>query len=188
MPDSPPLLTLILGGQNSGKSLFAEERVVKSGLDPFYLATAQFMDEDLKARIHQHQKRRGHFWTLIEEPYDLEQKIAALARPGRILLVDCLTLWLSNWLIDRSDELENAVGNFISFLGGYPQMKENCPLVVVSNEVGLGGISDNRLSNRFSEWQGHVNQEVAKLSSEVLLIVAGLPQILKADAREGARA
>ena len=165
-------LTLILGGARSGKSTYAE--TLASGFPaPWrYIATAQAFDDEMRDRIAQHRARRGQGWQTVEAPLDLA---AALAQtPGRQpLLVDCLTLWLSNQLLAGHD-VDAESDRLAAVLG-----KPRGPWFVVSNEVGMGIVPDNALGRRFRDAQGRLNRLVAEAADRVVLMVAGLPMQVK---------
>lgn len=166
---------LILGGSRSGKSALAEQRASESGLVVSYIATATAGDEEMAARIAQHQARRPSHWNIVEEPLRLAQALQAHAAPERCLLVDCLTLWLANLLCANDEALfkrERA-----AFLEVLPTLPGH--IILVSNEVGMGIVPMGELSRRFSDEAGWLNQEVAKICECVTLMVAGLPYPLK---------
>lgn len=166
-----PRLTLILGGARSGKSRYGETLVMSAPPPWVYVATAEAGDAEMTARIAAHKARRPGSWTTLEAPLDLAGAISN-AR-GDALLVDCLTLWLSNILLaGRSVEAE--IGRLLAALREAPG-----PLVAVSNEVGLGIVPDTALGREFRDAQGRLNAEVAGLADHVVLLIAGLPQTLK---------
>ncbi|MEI9922201.1 MAG: bifunctional adenosylcobinamide kinase/adenosylcobinamide-phosphate guanylyltransferase [Bradyrhizobium sp.] len=165
--------TLVLGGARSGKSAFAENLVRDSGLARIYLATATAGDDEMKARVAQHRAQRGEGWTTIEEPLALVDALAREAIRGRAMLVDCLTLWLSNLMMaERDPEIEAR--RLTRFLG-----VAKYPIVFVSNEVGLGLVPETPLGRRFRDAQGRLNQLVAACVPNVVFIAAGLPLWLK---------
>jgi len=167
-----PARTLVLGGARSGKSRYAEG-LITAGAPPWiYLATAQPLDEEMTARIAAHRARRQSGWTIVEAPLELASAVAANAGAGR-LLVDCLTLWLSNVILAGFD-VERACRKLTSALNDAAG-----PIVVVSNEVGLGVVPDNAIARAFRDAQGRLNQEVAALADRVVLMAAGLPLTLK---------
>jgi adenosylcobinamide kinase / adenosylcobinamide-phosphate guanylyltransferase len=158
-------VTLVIGGARSGKSRRAEA-LVEAMTPPFiYLATAQAFDGEMAERIAVHQARRDHRWTTIEAPIELGEAIAAAAGP---LLVDCLTLWLSNLMLADHD-LDEAFHALDEALAAAPH-----PVVLVSNEVGLGIVPENALARRFRDAQGRLNQAVAARADRVIFMVAGL--------------
>jgi len=169
---------LILGGAASGKSRFAEHLVERFGLPKTYIATAQAFDPEMERKIQQHIEDRGEGWATIEEPLDVPELIGTLDR-GSATLLDCASVWLSNALLadhhlgDRSAALLEAVG------------LSDGPLVIVSNEVGQGVVPDTSLGRRFREAQGKLNQDLAASADLVVLVVAGLPLVLKGALPEG---
>ena len=167
-----PPLTLVLGGARSGKSRYAES-LFAGRLEPIYLATAQAGDAEMTARIRHHQQRRGDRWQTVEEPLDLVLALEMHARPGRAILVDCLTLWLTNVLLADLD-VEAECERLASHLVGL-----NAPVVFVSNEVGLGIVPDNALTRAFRDHAGWLNQKVAARCQRVVFVAAGLPLLLK---------
>ena len=165
-------VTLVLGGARSGKSRFAEELVEAAGLDRVYVATASAYDEEMRDRISEHRARRNG-WRTVEAQRDLAGALASQTAPDRAVLVDCLTLWLSNVLLADLDaplEIERLLGALRAAAG---------PVVLVSNEVGFGIVPDNALARAFRDHQGRLNQRVASLSDRVTLVAAGLPLDLK---------
>ncbi len=166
---------LILGGSRSGKSSLAEQRAAESGLAVTYIATATAGDGEMAARIAQHQARRPEHWNSVEEPLRLALTLQQYASPDRCLLLDCLTLWLTNLLCANDEELfkrERA-----AFLETLPTLPGH--IILVSNEVGMGIVPMGELSRRFSDEAGWLNQEAARICERVTLMVAGLPYPLK---------
>jgi adenosylcobinamide kinase/adenosylcobinamide-phosphate guanylyltransferase len=164
---------LVLGGARSGKSAYAEKFVTESGLEPVYVATAASGDAEMAERIAEHRARRAPAWRTIEEPERLEATLSAKAGEGRALLVDCLTLWLSNLMLVGAD-IETRTRALCEAIQRSPGL-----LVLVSNEVGLGLVPDNALGRRFRDAQGRLNQAVAEIADRVVLMAAGLPLFLK---------
>lgn len=165
--------TLVLGGARSGKSRHAEELVLGSGLDAHYVATGSAGDDEMAERIAHHRARRGPAWTTHEEPLDLLRTLRTVAAPDRAVLVDCLTLWMSNLLFAEHD-IEAESTALCGLLGALPG-----PVVLVSNEVGLGLVPETPLGRRFRDAQGRLNQAVAAIVPRVVFVAAGLPLILK---------
>ena len=170
---------LILGGARSGKSIFAEKLATESKLPVAYIATAQVYDEEFKARIQHHQDRRPADWCLVEEPHYLSKTLAKLAKPNQCLIVDCLTLWLAQWICldcqppkDFSWQQEREA--FLALLPTLPGT-----IILVSNEVGMGIVPLGEINRQFQDEQGRLNQSVAALADEVSFIAAGLPIKLK---------
>lgn len=168
---------LVLGGARSGKSKFAEQLVLakasKCAVMPIYLATAQIWDEEMRGRIDLHIARRGQSWTTIESPLDL---IGVLIRHGTDkppILVDCLTLWLTNLMMADKD-IEAAGNDLVACL---PNLKS--PVCFVSNEVGQGIIPDNQMAREFIDHAGRLHQKIASAVHDVYLVTAGIAQQIK---------
>ena len=169
-----PDTTLVLGGARSGKSVFAEQLVAKAPATRIYLATATAGDDEMHERIARHRARRGDGWRTIEEPLALVETLAHEDRPGTAILVDCLTLWLSNLM--HADKDVDGESRRLSALLRETRAKK---IVLVSNEVGLGLVPDTPLGRAFRDAQGRLNQAVAAAVSNVAFIAAGLPIWLK---------
>jgi len=171
LPDRKEL-TFIIGGARSGKSAHAE-RLATAGAAPWiYIATAQAYDDEMRERIALHRSRRGEGWTTVDAPLDLAGAIAALP-DGQPVLIDCLTLWLTNHMLADHD-LEAECRGLADMLS-----RPRGPWFVVSNEVGQGIVPDNALARRFRDAAGRLNQQVATIADTVLLMVAGLPLKVK---------
>lgn len=182
IPPPPCRLELVLGGARSGKSRYAEACAATAeadGLDIVYIATAEARDAEMSARIIHHQSRRPSRWALEESPIALADTLRRRAAPGSLLLVDCLTLWLSNLIChpNASAEAPHFVSERASFLAALAEIPGRT--VVVSNEVGLGIVPLGELSRRFCDEQGRLNQDVAAIADRVTLVAAGLPLALK---------
>ena len=169
-----PQLTLVLGGARSGKSRHAEGLVTATAPPWVYVATAQALDAEMAERIGQHRARRGAGWQAVEAPHDLAAAIDAAAAGA--LLVDCLTLWLTNRMLAEAD-IEAETAGLEAALS-----RRKGPTVLVSNEVGSGIVPDNALARRFADLQGRLNQRIAARADRVVLVVAGLPLIVKGQA------
>jgi adenosylcobinamide kinase / adenosylcobinamide-phosphate guanylyltransferase len=166
-----PRLTLVLGGARSGKSRYAESLVMALPPPWLYVATGQGLDAEMAARIEAHRSRRGAGWTTVEAPRALA---ATLAAPGTApILVDCLTLWLSNLMMAEAP-IEAELDRLAQALD-----KATAPVVMVANEVGSGIVPDNALARRFRDLQGWLNQRIAAQADNVVLVVAGLPLFVK---------
>jgi len=165
---------LILGGIRSGKSRLAEQRARASGLQVVYIATAIAGDAELDERIRQHRARRPATWTLVEEPLALGQALRAHASGERCLVVECLTLWLTNLLCTVPDRFERERASLVDSLPGLAG-----DIVLVGNETGLGVVPLGALSRRFVDASGELHQRLAAICDRVTLAVAGLPFPLK---------
>ena len=170
--------TLILGGVRSGKSRLAERLATCTGRPVTYIATATARDDaEMAARIAAHQARRPAHWTLVEEPIALAAALAAHTRSGGCVLVECLTLWLTNLLVaDDPAALEREQAALLSVLDTAPG-----ELILVGNETGMGIVPLGELTRRYCDAAGRLHQEIAARSGRVLLTVAGLPLALKGD-------
>ena len=173
------MIELILGGARSGKSRYAERRASEFDGEVFYLATAGADDQEMALRIKKHQAERPSHWQTIEEPVMLAAKLTENDANGRLLLVDCLTLWLSNILFSGSEgvnkeQFEREKAALVAVL---PTLKAD--VLLVSNEVGQGIIPINAMARRFIDEAGWLHQALANISHQVTLVTAGLPQKLK---------
>ena len=172
------MLELILGGARSGKSRLAEKLAGESGLAVTYIATSQALDGEMSARIQQHRARRPEHWALVEEPLALAQVLGELAAPQRCLLVDCLTLWLTNLLmLDDEARLAAERDALLACLEELPGR-----IILVSNETGLGVVPMGELSRRYVDEAGWLHQALAVQCQRVVFTVAGLPMVLKGEA------
>jgi adenosylcobinamide kinase/adenosylcobinamide-phosphate guanylyltransferase len=171
-------IILITGGARSGKSKYAEERAAALGLRRLYVATAEARDDEMTQRIAAHQKRRRSAWTTVEEPVQLVETLLAWRGRMDCGLVDCLTLWLSNLLL-RGDEnqVEEKVEALVRAL---PRL--DFPVFFVTNEVGAGIVPDNALARQFRDLAGWTNQRIAAVANEVVLMVVGIPMVIKKEA------
>ncbi len=168
---------LILGGARSGKSGYAEQRAIASGRRVFYIATAECGDAEMAERIAHHCARRPPEWRTIEEPLALAAALRQAAAEDRCVVVDCLTLWLSN-LLGAGDE--RLVAEREALLATLPTLPGE--ILLVSNEVGLGIVPANPLARRFRDEAGWLNQAVAQACERVVFVAAGLPLIMKRPA------
>ncbi len=171
IPPSLPAITLVLGGARSGKSAWAEAQV--AGGPATYLATAQVGDAEMAARIQAHRARRGGGWRTVEEPLDLAAALRAHARPERPILVDCLTLWLTNLMLAGRDVAAESA----ALVAALPSLAG--PVLLVSNEVGLGIVPDNALARQFRDHAGRLHQDIGRIANRVVFVAAGLPMFLK---------
>ncbi|VAX06699.1 Adenosylcobinamide kinase / Adenosylcobinamide-phosphate guanylyltransferase [hydrothermal vent metagenome] len=169
--------TLILGGVRSGKSRLAEQYARASGLNITYIATATVQDQPMQQRVDQHRKHRPAEWSLIEEPLALADTLRQQAGAERLLLIECLTLWLTNLLMLKDEgRLEQEREALLQCLPNLPG-----EIILVSNETGLGIIPLGELSRRFCDEAGVLHQQIAQACDRVILTVAGLPHFLKGN-------
>lgn len=168
-----PPVTLVLGGARSGKSAFAEGLVEAASPERLYLATGQAWDGEMRQRIAAHKERRGAGWQTIEAPVRLADALHANAVGNRPVMVDCLTLWVTNLMLGEED-LDAAFDRLCAAL---PALR--APVVLVSNEVGLGIVPDNAMARAFRDHAGRLHQKIAGLADEVYFVAAGLPLKMK---------
>jgi adenosylcobinamide kinase/adenosylcobinamide-phosphate guanylyltransferase len=166
---------LVTGGARSGKSRYAEEHAQQAGARLCYLATAEPEDEEMLQRITEHKKRRGNRWTTVEEPMELTAALLSQRGKADCVLVDCLTLWLSNVLIRRDEK--SATAKVEELVETLPQLDFH--LILVTNEVGWGIVPDNPLARQFRDLSGRANERIAQVADEVVLMVAGIPLMVK---------
>jgi adenosylcobinamide kinase/adenosylcobinamide-phosphate guanylyltransferase len=173
MTTTSPGAVLVLGGARSGKSAFAERLVAETGLSRHYIATGRAWDDEMRQRIAKHREDRGEGWQTHEEPLALAACIRDLAREDRAVLVDCLTLWVTNLMLEERD--------IAAEFAGLAEAIKAAPgrLVFVSNEVGLGIVPENRMAREFRDHAGRLHQQVAALVPEVYFVAAGLPLKMK---------
>ena len=163
----------VIGGARSGKSRYAQARAEAAGANPVFVATAEAFDDEMRERIARHRADREMRWTTVEAPRELPAAIDAVNGEGAVVLVDCLTLWVSNLLLADANiaragqQLCDAIGRFEG------------TLILVANEVGLGIVPDNALARAFRDAAGQLNQSVAATAAEVVLVTASLPLTLK---------
>ena len=168
-------LTLVTGGCRSGKSRYAQELALRLAERPVYVATARVLDEEFAARVERHQHDRDERWDVIEEAV----AIGALDLSGRVVVIDCLTLWLTNLFLDAEEESDAVLAQVKQELEGL--CRGGGSRIVVSNELGMGLHADTRMGRRFVDLQGWVNQFVASLADEVVLMVSGIPVRIKPE-------
>jgi adenosylcobinamide kinase/adenosylcobinamide-phosphate guanylyltransferase len=173
MTSAPTSTVLVLGGARSGKSAFAERLVTETGLSRHYLATGRAWDEEMRERIARHQSDRGEGWQTHEEPVALVARLQALDDPANVILVDCLTLWVTNLMMEERVIAEESarLAEFVA--------KARAKLVIVSNEVGLGIVPENRMARDFRDHSGRLHQAIAQAAAQVYFIAAGLPLKMK---------
>jgi adenosylcobinamide kinase / adenosylcobinamide-phosphate guanylyltransferase len=162
-------ITFITGGARSGKTRYALEA---DGSSPrTYIATAELLDDEMRERAARHQRERGTLWRTIEEPFELAPLITEL---NGLVVIDCLTIWLSNWLLRDESQVERNIGQLCSAL-----QATTCQVRAISNEVGSSIVPENALARRFRDWSGLMNQRVAGVADAVYLMVCGIPTRVK---------
>ena len=164
---------LITGGQRSGKSSYAEKLALSLSPNPIYMATSRIWDEEFRQRVIKHQERRGPEWTNIEE----EKKLSRHQVNGRVVLIDCVTLWATNYFFDLASDvalsLQALKQEFTAFTA------QDATFIFVTNEIGSGAVSDNPIQRRFTDLQGWMNQYIASQAHQVYLMVSGIPVLIK---------
>ncbi len=160
---------MITGGQRSGKSVYAERLALSLADNPVYMATAHIWDDEFRERVRVHQERRGPQWTNIEEEKYLSRHDVA----GRTVLIDCCTLWLTNFFTEEMKDIEEVKAEFDRFT------RQDAAFIFVTNEIGLGGTSANAIQRRFTDLLGWLNQYIASKADEVVLMVSGIDVRIK---------
>jgi adenosylcobinamide kinase/adenosylcobinamide-phosphate guanylyltransferase len=170
-------IIFVIGGCRSGKSTYALQTAEQiPGSRKFFIATCMPQDDEMKQRVARHQKERSQKWATVEEPLHLPEAILDNSPKADVILIDCLTLWVSNLLMDTTNEqeLKAAISRLMDVFE-----KATCPLVIVSNEVGTGIVPENKLARQYRDLIGLTNQAVAKIAGKVIWMVAGIPVIIK---------
>jgi len=171
------MLQLILGGARSGKSRLAEQTAISTKLPVTYVATAQALDPEMESRIEHHQNQRPAHWVLVEEPLFLAKALQKIDRPEQIILVDCLTLWLTNLLLLEDQDVQKIeCEQLIKVL---PTLQSE--IILVTNETGLGVVPLGEISRRFVDEAGRLHQTLGQIADKVVFCVAGFPMILKGE-------
>lgn len=166
-------IILITGGSRSGKSTKAEEMALALSAHPVYLATARIWDEEFRERVRRHQARRGPQWTNIEE----EKYLSRHDLHGRVVLVDCLTLWCTNFFFDLDSDVDRSLEAVRAELDRF--LDQDATFILVTNEIGMGGTSPNAVQRIFTDLQGWMNQYAASLADRVILMISGIPVTIK---------
>ncbi len=167
-------IILITGGARSGKSQYAEQLALELSKNPVYVATAHIWDEEFAQRVRKHQERRGPEWTNIEE----EKQLSKYDLTGRVALIDCITLWCTNLFFEQQNAemaLEALKTEFDKFTA------HDATFIFVTNEIGMGGVSENAVQRKFTDLQGWMNQYVARKADEGVLMVSGIPVKVKGE-------
>lgn len=166
-------IILITGGARSGKSTYAETMALSLSPNPVYLATARIWDEEFRQRVIRHQQRRGQEWTNIEE----EKQLSRHQLAGRTILIDCVTLWCTNFFFDVNAHTDSALAAAKEEFNRFT--KQDATFIFVTNEIGMGATSDNEIQRKFTDMQGWMNQYIAAQADEVWLMVSGIPVKVK---------
>lgn len=171
------MIVFITGGVKSGKSAFAQRMALELSQHPVYVATAKVWDDDFKERVRQHQEERGPEWTTFEAYKDIH----SLGLDGKIVVIDCVTLWLTNFFMDFDGDIDLSLAAFkkeVDLLGAIA-----ATFIIISNEIGMGLHADTPVGRKFADLQGLANQYVASKATDAIFIVSGLPLYLKQTAR-----
>jgi adenosylcobinamide kinase/adenosylcobinamide-phosphate guanylyltransferase len=171
------MIIFVTGGARSGKSDFVQELAEKLEGKRVFLATAEALDDEMKERIRKHKEKRGDRWDTLEEPLDLGNAIRSVSKSCRTILVDCLTVWLSNLLMEYKDEDEIISEMTDDLFSSMDDFEET--LIIVSNEVGLGIVPDNKLARIYRDKLGFLNQRMAKRADQVYILFSGIPVKIK---------
>lgn len=166
-------IILITGGQRSGKSGYAQRKALELSENPVYMATSRVWDDEYRQRILRHQQDRGPQWTNIEE----DKYLSRHSLPKRTIVVDCLTLWATNFFFDHQGNVERSLQEMKTEFNRFTS--QEAVFLLVTNEIGMGGVSENQLQRQFSDLQGWMNQYVAREADEVILMISGIPVKIK---------
>lgn len=166
-------IILITGGQRSGKSSYAEKLALSLSPHPVYMATSRIWDEEFRQRVIRHQERRGEEWTNIEE----EKTLSRHRLEGRVVLIDCVTLWCTNFFFDLDANVDAALQAIKQEFDNFTS--QNATFIFVTNEIGSGAVSENAIQRRFTDLQGWINQYVASKADQVYLMVSGIAVTIK---------
>lgn len=171
------MIHYITGGERSGKSSYAQTVALSLSSQPVYLATARVWDEDFSARIDRHKHDRDEYWRTIEQ----EKHVGALDLVGEVVVFDCVTLWLNNWFYDLANDLEAALTAASAELDMLFEKADQgkTTLIMISNELGMGGHAETAVGRKFTELQGWINQKIAQRADQAIMMVSGLPMKLK---------
>jgi Adenosyl cobinamide kinase/adenosyl cobinamide phosphate guanylyltransferase len=166
-------IILVTGGQRSGKSTYAQEMALELSPNPVYLATSRIWDEEHRARVERHRADRGLEWTTIEE----EKALSQVDVSGRIVVIDCVTLWATNFFFDNDSEVQKTLDELKAEFDRFTA--QEATFIFVTNEIGMGEMSANDIQRRFADLQGWLNQYIAAQADEVIFMVSGIPMRIK---------
>ena len=164
---------LITGGERSGKSMFAEKMALTLSQNPVYLATSRIWDEEFKERVRIHKERRGKEWTNVEK----DKELSSVDVNGRVVVIDCVTLWCTNYFFDMASDVNRSLDALKEEFDRFTQ--QDATFIFVTNEIGSGSVSDNKIQRMFTDLQGWMNQYIASKADVVYLMVSGIPVLIK---------
>ena len=169
-------IILITGGERSGKSMFAEKMALTLSQNPVYLATSRIWDEEFKERVRIHKERRGKEWTNVEK----DKELSSVDVNGRVVVIDCVTLWCTNYFFDLASDVNRSLDALKEEFDRFTQ--QDATFIFVTNEIGSGSVSDNKIQRMFTDLQGWMNQYIASKADVVYLMVSGIPVLIKGTA------
>lgn len=169
-------IILITGGERSGKSMYAEKMALTLSQNPVYLATSRIWDEEFKERVRIHKERRGKEWTNVEK----DKELSSVDVNGRVVVIDCVTLWCTNYFFDLASDVNRSLEALKEEFNRFTQ--QDATFIFVTNEIGSGSVSDNKIQRMFTDLQGWMNQYIASKADVVYLIVSGIPVLIKGTA------
>ena len=169
-------IILITGGERSGKSMYAEKMALTLSQNPVYLATSRIWDEEFKERVRIHKERRGKEWTNVEK----DKELSSVDVNGRVVVIDCVTLWCTNYFFDLVSDVNRSLDALKEEFDRFTQ--QDATFIFVTNEIGSGSVSDNKIQRMFTDLQGWMNQYIASKADVVYLMVSGIPVLIKGTA------
>ena len=172
-------ITLITGGARSGKSSYAQQLALQLSDNPVYVATARHWDDDFEKRIQRHQQERDERWTAIEE----EKQIGGLPLENKVAVIDCITLWLTNFFIDNKNDIDASLQECKKEIDALAMMQGQ--FIIITNEIGMGVHADTEMGRKFTDLQGWMNQYIATKAGKVVLMVSGIPLTIKDTIKNG---
>ncbi|NIJ46269.1 adenosylcobinamide kinase/adenosylcobinamide-phosphate guanylyltransferase [Wenyingzhuangia heitensis] len=167
------MIYYVTGGERSGKSSYAQKLAEELSSNPYYLATSRIWDDDFKTRVNRHVSDRDERWTTLEE----EKNLSAVIPKNKVVVIDCVTLWLTNFYVDNNYNVAKCLELVKVELEKLTKLETT--LIIISNEIGMGVHAETQIGRKFTELQGWVNQEIAKLSNKATFMVSGIPMTLK---------
>ena len=169
-------IILITGGERSGKSMYAEKMALTLSQNPVYLATSRIWDEEFKERVRIQKDRRGKEWTNVEK----DKELSSVDVNGRVVVIDCVTLWCTNYFFDLASDVNRSLEALKEEFNRFTQ--QDATFIFVTNEIGSGPVSDNKIQRMFTDLQGWMNQYIASKADVVYLMVSGIPVLIKGTA------